>query len=127
MSSSRARLAAIITPMLPTVWRRRVTDTTVKSIGTLAAPSVFIDFTTMTHDGMPPGQLVDGFEIALVSHLTDYAKAEDDLDSATRTLVRAIDASDEVAWSTALKREFADKYLGWVVTVQLLTPITEQD
>lgn len=125
MSSSRDRCAAIITPMLPVAWRARITKNTVKTLGTLSAPSVFIDFTTMTHDGMPPGQLVDGLEIALISHLRDYAKAEDALDAAARTFVRALDASTEIAWSTATKRSFGD-YLGWAIAVQLLTPITEE-
>lgn len=125
MSTSRARLAAILRPMLPAKWHR-IEKVTVKSLGTLDGPRVFIDYTTISHDGVPAGQLVDGFEVALISNLTDFARAEDDLDAAAQQLVRRIDASSEVAWSTADKRGFGDphKYLGWVVSVQLLTPTT---
>lgn len=124
MSSSRARLAALIAPMLPVTWRRRIETHTVRAMNTLAAPTVFIDHTAITHDGMPPGQLIDGFEVALVSHLTDYGKAEDAIDPVASAFVRAIDSSSEVAWSAANKRAIGD-YLGWVITVQLLTPTKE--
>ena len=118
MSSSRQRVADIITPMLPEAWRTRVTAQTVATIGTLSAPSVFIDYTSITKDQMPQGVMVDGFEIALLSPLKDYAKAEDELDQAVRTLTRALDTSTEIAWGRADKRNISD-YLAWVVTVQL--------
>jgi hypothetical protein len=125
MSSSRDRLAALIEPMLPDAWKR-IEAHTVKTIVSLSRPTVYIDYTSITHAGMPEGQLIDGFDIALISDLTDYAKAEDALDSAVRPFVRALDASPDIAWSAANKRAFAETYLGWVVTVQLLTPSTEE-
>jgi len=121
MSSSRDRLAEIITPMLPDDWRR-IERHTVRAIGTLSAPTVFIDFMTMSHAGMPAGSLVDGFEVTLVSHLTDYAKAEDEIDEAAKHLVKHLDPSGRVAWSTARKASFGD-YLGWTIDVQLLNTI----
>lgn len=124
MSSSRQRLAALIEPMLPEKWRR-IEAVTVKSLGTLDGPRVFIDYITIGNDGVPPGQLIDGFEVALVSNLTDYAKAEDELDAAAQQFVRALDTDSEVMWSGAVKRPFGQQqYLGWIVTVQLLTPVT---
>ncbi|TFV82040.1 hypothetical protein E4V99_13990 [Microbacterium sp. dk485] len=120
MSSSRERLAALIEPMLPEAWRGRIEKYTVRNIGTLSQPAVFIDYTTMSHEQMPAGALIDGHEIALVSHLTDYAKAEDDLDPTARTLVRGLDTSVEVAWSRAEKRGVGD-YLAWIITVQLIS------
>ncbi|MDY0827545.1 hypothetical protein SK224_00225 [Microbacterium sp. BG28] len=126
MSSSRDRLSGIITPLLPEAWRK-VEKFTVKNLGTLSGPRVFIDYTSISHEGMPPGQLVDGFEVALISHLKDYAKAEDALDDAVRAFVRNLDVSNDIAWSTATKRAFGDAdYLGWTVIVQLLTPSTEE-
>ncbi len=125
MSSSRDRLGAIVTPLLPEKWRGRIESHTVRTIGTLSAPAVFIDYVRISHEQMPPGQLIDGFEVALISNLTDYSKAEDDLDDAARQFVREIDASSEISWSTADKRAFGD-YLGWAVVVQLLTPSTEE-
>lgn len=118
MSSSRQRVAEIITPLLPEAWRGRVIAQTVATVGTLPGRSVFIDYTSITHDGMPAGSMVDGFEIALISHHKDYAKAEDDLDPAVRAFVRGLDASDQIAWGRAEKRAIAD-YLAWVVPVQL--------
>lgn len=116
MSSSRQRVADIIRPMLPAGWS--ITAQTVATVGILAAPAVFIDYTSITHDGMPAGSMIDGFEVALLSHLKDYGKAEDVLDSVVRTFVRALDASDTIAWSRSDKRSIGD-YLAWIVTVQL--------
>lgn len=116
MSSSRQRVADIIRPMLPEGWP--IIAQTVGTIATLSAPAVFIDYTSITHDGMPAGAMVDGFEVALLSHLKDYGKAEDVLDAVVRTFVRGLDASDQIAWGRAEKRNISD-YLAWVVPVQL--------
>ncbi|KQR86831.1 hypothetical protein ASF96_10990 [Microbacterium sp. Leaf179] len=104
--------------MLPEGWRGRVTAQTVESIGTLSAPSVFISFTAIGHDGMPPGAMLDSFDVALLSDHTDFAKAEDALDEAIRPFVRALDASPQVAWSGADKKKIGD-YLAWVVSIQI--------
>lgn len=106
--------------MLPAEFRDRVNAYTVKSIGTLSAPSVFIDYTRITHDGMPQGAMLDIFDVALVSPLTDFAKAEDALDTAVRAFLRAIDPSSQIAWTDTNKRDLGD-YLAWVVTVAFPT------
>lgn len=116
--SARQRAADLITPMLPDDWRGRVTAQTVESIGTLSAPSVFISFTSITHEGMPAGAMIDSFDVVLLSDHTDYAKAEDALDEAIRPFVRALDASPHVAWAGADKKKYGD-YLGWVVVIQI--------
>ncbi|WP_460776017.1 hypothetical protein [Microbacterium sp. GXF7504] len=126
MSTDRDRLASIVRPMLPEAWRGRIEKHTVRALGTLSAPSVFLDFTTITHDGMPPGAVVDEFEVALVHPSTDYAKAEDDLDTTVRVLIDNLDDAPAVAWSRAEKRGIAD-YLAWVVTVQLISTTTDQE
>ena len=118
MSGSRERVAALITPMLPTGWRDRVTAATVESIGTLSAPSVFISYTAISHDGMPPGVMLDTFDVVLLSDHQDFAKAEDALDDAIRPFIRAVDASPDVSWTTAEKKKYGD-YLGWGVVLQI--------
>ncbi len=128
MSSSRERLAEIIEPMLPPAWARKIETHTVKTIGTLSADAVFIDYLTMDHAGMPAGQLLDGFEVALVSRLTDYEKAEDALDPVAQSFVRALDQSSDVIWTGARKAGLGgqnnDAYLGWIFTVQMLNTTT---
>lgn len=116
MSSSRQRVADIIRPMLPEGCM--VTAQTVANIPTLSSVAVFIDYTSITHDGMPAGAMLDGFEVAILSNLKDYGKAEDSLDAIVRSFVRSLDASDQIVWTGANKRNIAD-YLGWVVGVQL--------
>jgi hypothetical protein len=128
MSSSRDRLADIIRPLLPEGWRDIETHT-VKSIPNLSKPKVYIDFTAIgtawNNQPVPAGAMIDSFEIALVSHLTDYSMAEDALDPAARAFLRKLDPLEEISWTNADKRALGDqRYLGWVVTVQLIT--TEQ-
>lgn len=119
-SNARTRLAAIITPMLPEKFRANVRAQTVANIGTLDGPAVFVDYTKITHDGMPQGAMLDSFDVALVSSLTDYGMAEDELDPAVRAFVRAIDPAPNLAWSESNKRQLGD-YLSWVVTVSFPT------
>jgi len=118
MSASRDRAAALIEPMLPASWRGRITAQTVQSIGVLAAPSVFISYTSINHDAMPAGVMLDSFDVVLLSDLTDYGKAEDELDEMIRPFIRALDADPGVYWTSADKKKY-DDYLGWLVVIQI--------
>ena len=123
-SDPRARILAEITPALPAGWGQE--RYTVRSVGKLARPTVFLDYTAINPEGMPPGQVYDGYEIALVSAHEDYAKAENQLDPVARAVIRVLDASGDLAWSTANKREIAG-YLAWVITVQQISHTTPQE
>lgn len=123
-SDPRARILAEITPALPAGWGTE--RYTVRSVGKLARPTVFLDYTAINHEGMPPGQVYDGYEIALVSAHEDYTKAENQLDPVARAVIRVLDASGDLAWSTANKREISG-YLAWVITVQQISHTTPQE
>ena len=125
-SDPRTRILAEITPALPARWDKK--PYTVRSVTTLAKPSVFLDYTSINHDGMPPGQVFDGYEVSLVSAHTDYEKAERELDPIARAVIAVLDASNDLAWSTAVKRAVSnDTYLAWIITVQQISHTTPQE
>lgn len=123
-SDPRTRILAQITPALPARWAKE--PNTVRAVGTLAKPTVFLDYASIGHDGMPPGQVFDGYEVALVSAHQDYVKAENEIDPIARAVIAVLDASPDLAWSTANKREVAG-YLAWIITVQQISHTTPQE
>lgn len=123
-SDPRTRIIAEISPAVPTRWTKN--KYTVRAVGTLAKPAVFLDYTSIAHDGMPPGQVFDGYQVALVSAHADYTKAEDEIDPIARAVIAVLDASNDLAWSTAEKRSVGD-YLAWVITVQQISHTTPQE
>lgn len=129
MSSSRARLADLIRPMLPEEWQR-IEEYTGASIPTLDGPRVHLDYTEISHEGMPQGALYDGFDVAVISHYLDHRLAEDALDAVVPSFVRKLDAANDIAWGNARKRRLGgeqnDRYLSWIITVQLLNTDTQE-
>lgn len=123
-SDPRKRIIDAISPALPAGWR--VERHTVRSVGKLARPTMFLDYTAISGEGMPPGQVFDGYEVALLSAHEDYTKAEEQLDPIARTVIRILDASTDLAWSPATKREIAG-YLAWVIPVQQISHTTPQE
>lgn len=129
MSSSRRRLANLIRPMLPDKWQR-IEEYTGASIPTLDSPRVHLDYTEISHEGMPQGALFDGFDVALISNLLDHRLAEDALDAVVAPFVRKLDASNDLSWGNARKRRLGgeqnDRYMSWIITVQLINTHTEE-
>jgi hypothetical protein len=125
-SNPRDRLAEILRPLIPETWG--IEKHTVKTVGTLSKPTVFLDYAGLRPlEEAPLGNLVYELEATVVSHLTDYGKAEEMLDPGALTLARSLDSSTEVSWSRADKRQVQESYLGWVFTIQLISPIPEPE
>ena len=123
-SDPRQRILDAISPALPARWRKE--PYTVRAVGTLAKPTVFLDYSSINHDGMPAGQVFDGYEVALVSAHQDYVKAEKEIDPVARAVIAGLDAATDLAWSTAQKRGVGD-YLAWFITVQQISHTTPQE
>lgn len=123
-SDPRARLLDAIAPAIPPGWDKK--RYTVRAVGTLARSAIFIDYTTISHEGMPPGQVFDTYEVAIVSSLTDYEKAEQQIDPVARALITLLDASTTYSWSTAEKRAAGD-YLAWIIPVQQISHTTPKE
>lgn len=123
-SDPRKRILDAIAPALPAGWGTE--KYTVRSIDKLARPTVFLDYTTINHDGMPPGQIFDGYEVSLVSAHDDYTKAEAQIDPIVRAVISILDAAPDLSWSGATKRAVSG-YLAWIITVQQISHTTPQE
>lgn len=123
-SDPRKRILDAIMPALPDGWGTE--KYTVRSVDRLARPTVFLDYTTINHDGMPPGQVFDGYEVSLVSAHADYTKAEEQIDPIARAVIRILDDSTDLSWGNASKREVSG-YLAWIITVQQISHTTPQE
>lgn len=120
-TSPRERVKQVIEFYVPDAADWRIVAETVKSVGTLNKPTVFIDYLTIRPLTETPDDLIDGFEIAVVSERQDYGAAEAALDDHVRDFVRALDHASDISWTTADKRVIGD-YLAWIIAVQLITP-----
>jgi hypothetical protein len=122
-TSVRAQVAAFLEPLIPERWD--VKPYTVKSIGTLSVPTLFIEHTAIDPlPAAPVGNVQNTVVLTILSNLTDYAQAEDDIDPGVLTLITALDGHDQLGFVRAEKNAVIDTYLGWAVTV---TAITEKE
>lgn len=120
-SSVREQVAALIQPLI-TGNRWSVKPHTVKQLTTISRPTVFIEHTGIDPlPTAPVGRVDNQCVVTIVSQLTDYQKAEDALDVKVIHLINALDGSDHLEWLNARKVEIADTYLGWAITLTLLT------
>lgn len=120
-SSVRAHLAELVGPLV-TENRWSIKPHTVKQVQTISRPTVFIEHTGIDPlPTAPVGSAENQCVVTFVSHLTDYAQAEDALDEDVLAFVAALDASDRLEWANARKVEIADTYLGWAITLTLIT------
>nr|WP_274637072.1 hypothetical protein [Microbacterium bovistercoris] len=119
-TSVRAQVAAILAPMIPNTWA--VKPHTVKQLATLAQPTVYVEHTTIEPlTAAPYGHASNTVTVTALSHRKDYDRAEDALDSDVLLLLAALDANDRIAWTRAEKITVADTYLGWAITLTLIT------
>jgi hypothetical protein len=117
----RAQVAALIKPWTDD-HKWAVKPNTVKGITTLAKPTVFIEHTSIEQlDAAPIGNVSNTVVVTFLDSHTDYAQAEDALDGDVLDFITQLDASDRLDWTKAEKVTVIDTYLGWAVTVNLIT------
>lgn len=125
MSSSVRDLVRTMLQPLITGKRWSVKPHTVRQVLTLDRPTVYIEHTVVNVlVAAPIGSVENTVVVTILDHHTDYDKAEDALDVAVLDLILDLDSHERLAWTKAEKVEVADKYLGWAIT---LTVITEKE
>lgn len=119
-ASVRAQVAEMLAPFLPAEWT--VKPHTVKQVTTLARPTLFIEHTTITPLLEAPAEHVQStVAVTVVSHLTDYQKAEDALDVPVLELLTNLDTHPRLGFERAEKIAVADTYLAWAITLTVTT------
>lgn len=126
-TSVRAQVAAMLAPIIPDTWR--VNPHTVRVVPKLPAVTVYIEHTRIEPAPEAPiGTVHNTVTVTVVSRHTDYAKAEDEIDSDVLDLVNEIDAHDRIAWTSAEKVAIPatdPAYLGWALTLTVITQTKE--
>lgn len=119
-TSVRALVAGYLAPIIPDTWT--VVPHTVTTVNTLAAPTVFIEHSTIVPaPEAPSGHVHNTVVVTVLSHHTDYAKAEDAIDSDVLHLIEQLDDQDAIGWTRAEKIAMKDTYLGWAITLTFIT------
>lgn len=119
-SQVRPWLAWYLGTMVPSTWRIIPTFTEVE---TPSKVTVNITHTKIDpHPTVPHSDnLVNECKVRVVDPKRDNSKAEDALDGEVLELIYALKASERVAWQGAEKIKRDDTYLGWEITVQVIT------
>jgi hypothetical protein len=120
-TSVRAQVAAMLATLV-TDESWAIKPHTVKQVLTLSKPTVYVEHTGITAlPEAPIGHLRNTVAVTILDPHTDWDKAEDDLDTAVLELITALDAHDRLAVTEATKTSIADAYLGWAITLTLIT------
>lgn len=117
ITNIREWLAGQIRDEVPDTWD--VKAGLVSKVGTIARPTVYLEYTSIDPTGLPAGAATVGVDVIVVSPLTDVGKAEDDVDELVLDLVLALDhtmaTTAHLTWrdKPAAKNYDFNPYLGW--------------
>lgn len=123
-SSVREQVRVLLQPLITgNGWS--VKPHTVRQVATLDRPTVYIEHTGIDPlAAAPVGSVDNTVVVTILDHHTDYTQAEDALDAKVMDLITKLDAHERLNWDNARKVEVAEKYLGWAIS---LTVITEKE
>lgn len=122
MGAARQALVDALTPLLPKGRNGWKLIPTQRSYDQLDRVCVVLKQQKITRLPQTPNasHRVD-FVITIISPNTDIDKAETDLDEQVDVLLHNLDAIKSVDWTDASKVEVSDKYLGYDVSVYIIT------
>lgn len=119
MSTVRTTLYDLLKPVLPERFSLRPSATNLEQI---AKPVVLIQLLTIQPTPERPlSSLTLGYTVTLASPRTSPQGSENELDADVFTLLQRLDQIEVVEWSQASKVTVSDKYLGYDITVSMLT------
>lgn len=121
MSSETVReyIVGQVEPNLPTDWK---VDPGIPTLGTLSKPVLWVEYTAFEPLPEAPNSSIKvTADLCIVTNLTDLRKGEDDADEHVATLFEASLAARSFYSITARKTVFADAYIGWRVSITVVT------
>lgn len=127
MSSKTVRQHIVdeLTPNLPAEWR---IEDGIPTLGTLSKPVLWIEYTEFAPlEEAPLSHIAASAELCIVTHKTDMAKAEDDVDEHVAALYEAAFAAGSFYAISARKTVFNDQYLGWRMSITVALQKTTQE
>lgn len=127
MSTTTVRTALYdaLKPLLIGKYSLRPNGTNLEQI---AKPTVLVRLLTIQPTPERPlSSLTLGYTVTLASPKTSPQQAENDLDGDVFEILQRLDQIESVEWSQASKVTVSDKYLGYDITVSMLTNPPDQE
>jgi hypothetical protein len=108
-----------LTPLLPKSWKLIPYST---NLDRLSQPVVMLQLQSLSRTPSAPnsGHTVE-FTLTVIEPNTDPAQREDLLDDKLDDLVYAIETIPNVTWTKAERAMFADSYLAFDITLEIVT------
>lgn len=121
MSTETVRefIAAQLAPNLPTGWE---IEPGIPSLGTLSRPVLWIEYTAF--EALPEAPLAKirvSADLCIATSRTDLRKGEADADEHVAELFEACVVANTFYSITATKTIFLDAYVGWRVSINVIT------
>lgn len=117
--SVRDYLTAELTPLLPSTWKIIANQRVPETFDTVAVILKHLHIETLAE--APIGSLRNRVLITIADPHTDQVRAENALDEAVLELCTALDGHSRIIWTGADKVLVTDTYLGWDITVEVIT------
>lgn len=115
----REYIARQVRPNLPSDWK---IDPGIPTLATLSKPLLWIEYTAF--EPLPEAPLSSirvTADLCVVTNLTDARKGEDAADEHVAALYEAALAAGTFYSITARKTVFADTYVGWRLSINVIT------
>ncbi|WP_067194170.1 hypothetical protein [Microbacterium sp. XT11] len=124
--SVREYIADQIRPNIPDGWKL---EPGIPTLGTLAAPVLWIEYTGFEPaEEAPLAKINVSADLCIATHKTDITKGEGDADEHVAALYEAVFAAHTFYRISARKAVFNDAYVGWRLSINVITtnPTTEE-
>ncbi|MGX1931718.1 hypothetical protein [Microbacterium resistens] len=121
MSSKTVRQYVLdeLTPHVPETWKVFKSIPTLK---TLSQPTMWLEYSGFEPlPAAPLSSILASVDVCVATNLTDIHKGEDKADEYVARLYEAAFASNKFYGLTAQKTVFAESYIGWRITIQVVT------
>ncbi len=127
MSSSTVRDYVLDTlgPLVPTDWK---VDRGIPSkMHSISKPLMWLEYTAFAPLPEAPSKIAATVDVCIVTNLTDVRKGEDDADENVAALYEAALTSNSFYQLTAAKAVFWDAYIGWRLSITVITTNPDEE
>jgi len=116
-----------LAPGIPTGNKWRV-DPGIPTIKTLDKPILWIEYTSFAREPSAPlSRIACGVDVCIASNLTDMRKGEDDADELVAALFEVAVTANAFRDVSAKKTVFGDMYIGWRISLTVITTNPDQE
>lgn len=97
-------------------------DRGIPTLGVLDRPILWIEYTSFAREASAPmSKIACGVDVCIATSLTDLRMGEDEADEMVAALFEHMITGDAFREISATKTVFSDKYIGWRISVTVIT------